>query len=302
MDEPSIKDMFLTVSDGVISVKMIKKNEQPAGYCFVNFSTEAEAERVLKLVNGTDIPGWKPRKKFRLNRSTQKLYDFGPNFSIYVGGLDPAVTDDKLHDYFLKNYPSVKGAKIMYEGGISKGYGFVRFSDESEQQHALKECHGKAVGLGKSVLRVKQAIPKGSTAPATQTTPSANAYTSAQHQQYYNQYYNYYYNQDQSYNQQYQQSYYQQDYGQQQFQQQQYDYSAADAQQNSNIISIKTEDIDEYDLDPIPEDPMEPINVNAENKKYFRDYSGLLDDVCGSHWQPLDSLESKIPEFSETMS
>jgi len=77
MDEPSIKDMFLTVSDGVISVKMIKKNEQPAGYCFVNFSTEAEAERVLKLVNGTDIPGWKPRKKFRLNRSTQKLYDFG---------------------------------------------------------------------------------------------------------------------------------------------------------------------------------------------------------------------------------
>ena len=61
------------------------------------------------------------------------------------------------------------------------------------------------------------------------------------------------YQQDQSYNQQYQQSYYQQDYGQQQFQQQQYDYSAADAQQNSNIISIKTEDIDEYDLDPIPE-------------------------------------------------
>ena len=45
---------------------------------------------------------------------------FRPNFSIYVGGLDPAVTDDKLHDYFLKNYPSVKGAKIMYEGGISK--------------------------------------------------------------------------------------------------------------------------------------------------------------------------------------
>jgi len=306
MDEPSIKDMFLTVSDGVISVKMIKKNEQPAGYCFVNFSTEAEAERVLKLVNGTDIPGWKPRKKFRLNRSTQKLYDFGPNFSIYVGGLDPAVTDDKLHDYFLKNYPSVKGAKIMYEGGISKGYGFVRFSDESEQQHALKECHGKAVGLGKSVLRVKPAIPKGSTAPATQTTPSANSYTTSQHQQYYNQYYNYYYNQDQSYNnQQYQQSYYQQDYSQQQYQQQQYDYNSNVAevqQQNTNIISIKTEDIDEYDLDPIPEDPMEPINVNAENKKYFRDYSGLLDDVSGSHWQPLDSLESKIPEFSETMS
>jgi len=84
MDEPSIKDMFLTVSDGVISVKMIKKNEQPAGYCFVNFSTEAEAERVLKLVNGTDIPGWKPRKKFRLNRSTQKLYDFGLTLSCYM--------------------------------------------------------------------------------------------------------------------------------------------------------------------------------------------------------------------------
>jgi len=218
-----------------------------------------------------------------------------------VGGLDPEVTDDKLHDYFLKNYPSVKGAKIMYEGGISKGYGFVRFSDESEQQHALRECHGKAVGLGKSVLRVKQAIPKGSTAPATQTTPSTSSYTTSQQQQYYNQYYNYYYNQDQSYNQAYNaqnQNYYQQDYSSQQ-QYQQYEYQQADTTQyNQNIISIKTEHIDEYDLDPIPEDPMEPINVNAENKKYFRDYTGLLDDVSGSHWQPLDSLESKIPEIN----
>lgn len=38
-----------------------------------------------------------------------------PSFSIFVGDLDPNITDDKLEDFFLKKYRSVKGGKVMYD-------------------------------------------------------------------------------------------------------------------------------------------------------------------------------------------
>ena len=44
-----------------------------------------------------------------------------PSYSIFVGELDQSVTDDKLEDFFMSRYRSVKGAKIVYEdGGISR--------------------------------------------------------------------------------------------------------------------------------------------------------------------------------------
>ena len=49
------------------------------------------------------------------------LMHFRPSFSIFVGDLDPNVTDDKLEDFFLKKYRSVKGGKVMYdENGDSR--------------------------------------------------------------------------------------------------------------------------------------------------------------------------------------
>ena len=40
-----------------------RDNGLPAGYCFVEFRTEDEAERVLKTINGKDIPGTNPVRK-----------------------------------------------------------------------------------------------------------------------------------------------------------------------------------------------------------------------------------------------
>lgn len=49
------------------------------------------------------------------------LFTCRPSYSIFVGDLDQSVTDDKLEDFFMSRYRSVKGAKIVYEeGGISR--------------------------------------------------------------------------------------------------------------------------------------------------------------------------------------
>ena len=48
----------------------------------------------------------------------------------------------------------------MDASGYPKGYGFVRFLDEREQQSALANMQG-ASGLGAKPIKVSSAIPKG---------------------------------------------------------------------------------------------------------------------------------------------
>jgi RNA recognition motif-containing protein len=71
---------------------------------------------------------------------------------IYVCDLDLSITDDHLRDIFAKYYPSVSSAKIIVDPStkLSKGYGFVKFSNQVESQKALYEMNGKFV-FGKPI-------------------------------------------------------------------------------------------------------------------------------------------------------
>lgn len=61
---------------------------------------------------------------------------------------------------FQARFPSCKSAKIMTDAvsGQSRGYGFVRFSDETDQQRALVEMQG--VYCGSRPMRISTATPK----------------------------------------------------------------------------------------------------------------------------------------------
>ncbi|KAG8712088.1 RRM protein [Ceratobasidium sp. 394] len=80
-------------------------------------------------------------------------------FSIFVGDLAPETTNADLVSVFrnpllglrpdreprvIRPFTSCRSAKIMVspETGISKGYGFVRFTEEADQQRALIEMQG----------------------------------------------------------------------------------------------------------------------------------------------------------------
>lgn len=86
--------------------------------------------------------------------------DRGPEYSIFVGDLGPEVNEYVLVSLFQSRFPSCKSAKIMTDAmsGQSRGYGFVRFSDENDQQRALMEMQG--VYCGNRPMRVSTATPK----------------------------------------------------------------------------------------------------------------------------------------------
>ena len=84
----------------------------------------------------------------------------GPEFSIFVGDLGPEVDDDLLFQTFSQHYPSCRTAKVVTDAvtGLSRGYGFVRFTDELEQQRAMVEMQGQY--CGSRLMRISVATPK----------------------------------------------------------------------------------------------------------------------------------------------
>lgn len=131
-----------------MSVKVIrnKQTTQSEGYGFIEFTSQAAAEKNLQAYNGTPMPN--AQQNFRLNwaspGSGEKRFDTSPEHTIFVGDLAADVTDYLLQETFKVNYPSVKSAKVVIDRatGRTKGYGFVKFGDQSEQQRAMIEMNG----------------------------------------------------------------------------------------------------------------------------------------------------------------
>ncbi|BFZ60583.1 hypothetical protein YB2330_001622 [Saitoella coloradoensis] len=171
IDENFIRQVWFNLGEQV-NVKMIRdkfagrpdaaQGRPNAGYCFVEFSNPAAAAKALTL-NGTLIPN--TNRPFKLNWASggglsDRRDERGPEFSIFVGDLGPEVNEYVLVSLFQSRYASCKSAKIMTDpiSGLSRGYGFVRFSDEMDQQRALNEMQG--VYCGNRPMRISTATPK----------------------------------------------------------------------------------------------------------------------------------------------
>ncbi|XP_044473919.1 polyadenylate-binding protein RBP45C-like isoform X2 [Mangifera indica] len=147
MDENYLIGIFAHTGE-VISAKVIRNKQTnfPEGYGFIEFVSHAAAERVLQSYNGAQMPN--TEQNFRLNWATygagERRPDEGPDYTIFVGDLAADVTDYMLQETFRAVYPSVKGAKVVTDRltGRTKGYGFVRFGDESEQLRSMTEMNG----------------------------------------------------------------------------------------------------------------------------------------------------------------
>ncbi|KAF5804126.1 putative RNA recognition motif domain, nucleotide-binding alpha-beta plait domain superfamily [Helianthus annuus] len=148
MDEQYLLSCFAQTGE-VVSAKVIrnKQSGQSEGYGFIEFVNRAAAERHLQAYNGTLMPN--VEQLFRLNWASfgagERKQDDTPDYTIFVGDLAADVTDYTLLETFRAHYPSVKGAKVVTDRltGRTKGYGFVKFGDESEQLRAMTEMNGR---------------------------------------------------------------------------------------------------------------------------------------------------------------
>ncbi|WVZ61437.1 hypothetical protein U9M48_011307 [Paspalum notatum var. saurae] len=172
MDEDYLYACF-TRSPELVSL-VIRRSKHPGqlhGFGFLNFADHTIAAQILKSYNGQKMPN--ADQDFKLNWATQQpapvklpdqdselteitqqdapqshMNDDDDNASsdhaIFVGDLSYDVTEYMLHHLFKTRYPSVKGAKVIFDRltGRSKGYGFVHFGDVNEQMQAMTEMNG----------------------------------------------------------------------------------------------------------------------------------------------------------------
>ena len=124
---------------------ILKRKQFPWGVSQTPYKDQYEAHVLVNIVF-TDV--------------SPNSEDRGPEYSIFVGDLGPEVNEYVLVSLFQARFPSCKSAKIMTDAmsGQSRGYGFVRFSDETDQQRALMEMQG--VYCGNRPMRVSTATPK----------------------------------------------------------------------------------------------------------------------------------------------
>ncbi|XWS21149.1 hypothetical protein CRYUN_Cryun30bG0030700 [Craigia yunnanensis] len=165
MDENYLHNCFASTGE-IASIKVIRNKQTglSEGYGFVEFFSHATAEKVLQ--NYCDILMPNTEQPFHLNWATfstgEKQSENGPDLSIFVGDLAADVTDSLLHETFASKYPSVKAAKVVIDAntGRSKGYGFVRFGDDTERSQAMTEMNG--VYCSSRPMRIGAATPRKS--------------------------------------------------------------------------------------------------------------------------------------------
>ncbi|OMO76768.1 hypothetical protein CCACVL1_15432 [Corchorus capsularis] len=179
MDENYLLSCFAQTGE-VASVKVIRNKQtgQVEGYGFIEFVTRAAAERALQTYNGTPMPNGD--HNYRLNWasfSSGERRDETPDFTIFVGDLAADVTDYMLQETFRGRFSSVKGAKVVIDRltGRTKGYGFVRFGDETEHNRAMTEMNG--VFCSTRPMRIGPATNKKTITP--QQYPKASSHSSS---------------------------------------------------------------------------------------------------------------------------
>ncbi|CAI9114238.1 OLC1v1014910C1 [Oldenlandia corymbosa var. corymbosa] len=158
VSEDSLKGKFSehgTVSNLVI----MKDNEgKSKGFGFVSFSSHEEAKSAVDCLNGTPLGSktlfvGKAQKKAEREKILQQAHESlrrnisgsSNNSNLFVKNLHDSLDDIDLKALF-SSFGYVTSAKVMkYEGGVSKGYGFVHFSCPEEAKRALYSSNGSTI-------------------------------------------------------------------------------------------------------------------------------------------------------------
>ncbi|KAJ5658063.1 splicing factor 3b subunit 4 [Penicillium longicatenatum] len=111
------------------------------GYGFVEFISEEDAEYASRIMNGIRLFG-KPIRVNKASADKQKSVEIGAE--LFVGNLDPMVTEQVLYDTFSRFGNLINLPKIARDdNNLSKGYGFVSFADFESSDAAIANMNGQ---------------------------------------------------------------------------------------------------------------------------------------------------------------
>ncbi|KAM4895473.1 nucleolin [Sylvia borin] len=136
--EDEIKEVF----ENALEVRIVmNKDGSSKGMAYVEFKTEAEANKALEEKQGTEIEGRAVVIDFTGEKSQQE-HQKGESKTLIVNNLSYAATEETLQEVFKK----ASSIKVPQNNqGRPKGYAFVDFATAEDAREALNSCNNTEI-------------------------------------------------------------------------------------------------------------------------------------------------------------
>ncbi|XP_023675932.2 polyadenylate-binding protein 1b [Paramormyrops kingsleyae] len=157
MDDEKLKEVFSKYGTAMSIRVMTDENGKSRGFGFVSFERHEDAQKAVDEMNGKELNGkliYVGRAQKKVERQTELKRKFEQmkqdrmtryqGVNLYVKNLDDGIDDERLRKEFSP-FGTITSAKVMMEGGRSKGFGFVCFSSPEEATKAVTEMNGRIV-------------------------------------------------------------------------------------------------------------------------------------------------------------
>uniref|UniRef100_A0A672HQ91 Polyadenylate-binding protein n=1 Tax=Salarias fasciatus TaxID=181472 RepID=A0A672HQ91_SALFA len=157
MDDEKLREVFSKYGSAMSIRVMIDDTGKSRGFGFVSFERHEDAQKAVDEMNGKELNGkliYVGRAQKKVERQTELKRKFEQmkqdrmtryqGVNLYVKNLDDGIDDECLRKEFSP-FGTITSAKVMLEGGRSKGFGFVCFSSPEEATKAVTEMNGRIV-------------------------------------------------------------------------------------------------------------------------------------------------------------
>ncbi|KAG7235566.1 hypothetical protein INR49_002490, partial [Caranx melampygus] len=157
MDDEKLRELFSKYGNAMSIRVMTDDNGKSRGFGFVSFERHEDAQKAVDEMNGKELNGkliYVGRAQKKVERQTELKRKFEQmkqdrmtryqGVNLYVKNLDDGIDDERLRKEFSP-FGTITSAKVMMEGGRSKGFGFVCFSSPEEATKAVTEMNGRIV-------------------------------------------------------------------------------------------------------------------------------------------------------------
>uniref|UniRef100_A0A3P9Q897 Polyadenylate-binding protein n=1 Tax=Poecilia reticulata TaxID=8081 RepID=A0A3P9Q897_POERE len=157
MDDEKLKELFSKYGPALSIRVMTDESGKSKGFGFVSFERHEDAQKAVDDMNGKELNGRQvyvgraQKKGERQNELKRKFEQMKQDrmtryqgVNLYVKNLDDGLDDERLRKEFSP-FGTITSAKVMMEGGRSKGFGFVCFSSPEEATKAVTEMNGRIV-------------------------------------------------------------------------------------------------------------------------------------------------------------
>lgn len=166
------QDELKEVFEDALEIRLVSKDGKSKGIAYIEFKTEADAEKTFEEKQGTEIDGRSVSLYYTGEKGQNQDFRGGKNSTwsgesktLYLSNLSYSATEETLQEVFEK----ATFIKVpQNQNGKSKGYAFIEFASFEDAKEALNSCNKREIE-GRTI-RLELQGPRGS--PNARSQPS----------------------------------------------------------------------------------------------------------------------------------